>query len=103
MAHRTSIGYNARESGVVECVQFHHGVKETDACVDLAKEDRYGKGPGVFKPMDTDIWQPHVQCTSYSSYILDERWLRSEEHTSELQSRGHLVCRHLLAKKDHQT
>src|SRR5205809_4662519 len=24
---------------------------------------------------------------------------RSEEHTSELQSRLHLVCRHLLAKK----
>src|SRR5690625_6092749 len=23
---------------------------------------------------------------------------RSEEHTSELQSRGHLVCRHLLEK-----
>src|SRR5690625_6719184 len=27
------------------------------------------------------------------------RWLRSEEHTSELQSRGHLVCRLLLEKK----
>src|SRR5690625_5747147 len=26
-------------------------------------------------------------------------WLRSEEHTSELQSRGHLVCRLLLEKK----
>src|SRR5690625_6020976 len=26
-------------------------------------------------------------------------WLRSEEHTSELQSRGHLVCRHLLENK----
>src|SRR5690625_5708230 len=25
--------------------------------------------------------------------------LRSEEHTSELQSRGHVVCRLLLAKK----
>src|SRR5690625_6510241 len=25
---------------------------------------------------------------------------RSEEHTSELQSRGHLVCRLLLAKKN---
>src|SRR5439155_21140648 len=25
---------------------------------------------------------------------------RSEEHTSELQSRGHLVCRLLLEKKD---
>src|SRR5437870_7897884 len=27
------------------------------------------------------------------------RILRSEEHTSELQSRGHLVCRLLLEKK----
>src|SRR5690625_6921563 len=27
--------------------------------------------------------------------------LRSEEHTSELQSRGHLVCRLLLDKKKH--
>src|SRR5437870_8416400 len=27
------------------------------------------------------------------------RVLRSEEHTSELQSRGHLVCRLLLEKK----
>src|SRR5439155_11846761 len=27
------------------------------------------------------------------------RWVRSEEHTSELQSRGHLVCRLLLEKK----
>src|SRR5437870_11423696 len=28
-----------------------------------------------------------------------ERPFRSEEHTSELQSRGHLVCRLLLEKK----
>src|SRR5690625_4486458 len=28
------------------------------------------------------------------------RVLRSEEHTSELQSRGHLVCRRLLEKKN---
>src|SRR5437660_5418726 len=27
--------------------------------------------------------------------------LRSEEHTSELQSRGHLVCRLLLEKKNY--
>src|SRR5690625_6795959 len=27
-------------------------------------------------------------------------WERSEEHTSELQSRGHLVCRLLLEKKN---
>src|SRR5207253_10722384 len=33
-----------------------------------------------------------------------KRWrnsARSEEHTSELQSRGHLVCRLLLEKKKH--
>src|SRR5690625_7116907 len=29
--------------------------------------------------------------------------LRSEEHTSELQSRGHLVCRLLLEKKNQYT
>src|SRR5690625_5948092 len=28
-----------------------------------------------------------------------DRFQRSEEHTSELQSRGHLVCRLLLEKK----
>src|SRR5690625_7113570 len=39
----------------------------------------------------------------YSTY--DDRYIniarkrRSEEHTSELQSRGHLVCRLLLEKK----
>src|SRR5690625_6088898 len=27
------------------------------------------------------------------------KYVRSEEHTSELQSRGHLVCRLLLEKK----
>src|SRR5215510_2950643 len=34
-------------------------------------------------------------CGSHSS--------RSEEHTSELQSRGHLVCRLLLEKKNKNT
>src|SRR5690625_6618469 len=31
---------------------------------------------------------------------IDRRSMRSEEHTSELQSRGHLVCRLLLATKN---
>src|SRR5690554_7690907 len=30
---------------------------------------------------------------------MDEKGFRSEEHTSELQSRPHLVCRLLLEKK----
>src|SRR5439155_13567151 len=32
----------------------------------------------------------------------DRNAVRSEEHTSELQSRGHLVCRLLLEKKKRQ-
>src|SRR5690625_6800805 len=34
----------------------------------------------------------------YYAYLNPD--LRSEEHTSELQSRGHLVCRLLLEKKN---
>src|SRR5690625_5602219 len=34
------------------------------------------------------------------NYEEDFRKLRSEEHTSELQSRGHLVCRLLLENKN---
>src|SRR5690625_6679778 len=34
--------------------------------------------------------------------VVSTRVLRSEEHTSELQSRGHLVCRLLLEKKNNQ-
>src|SRR2546422_5667376 len=34
---------------------------------------------------------------------LSKGWARSEEHTSELQSRLHLVCRLLLEKKKNKT
>src|SRR2546422_7403362 len=36
-------------------------------------------------------------CSRYVAVLVDQR--RSEEHTSELQSRLHLVCRLLLEKK----
>src|SRR6266508_5826408 len=38
---------------------------------------------------------PHAIETEYEYHMAG----RSEEHTSELQSRGHLVCRLLLEKK----
>src|SRR2546422_2845991 len=37
----------------------------------------------------------------YISYAVWSSDVRSEEHTSELQSRLHLVCRLLLEKKKH--
>src|SRR5690625_5411887 len=38
-------------------------------------------------------------CGLYANELLTRTLPRSEEHTSELQSRGHLVCRLLLEKK----
>src|SRR5437870_7889532 len=48
------------------------------------------------------VVQPDIVMASLaprSFRNLDGRAGRSEEHTSELQSRGHLVCRLLLEKK----
>src|SRR2546422_1622959 len=40
-----------------------------------------------------------LDATAADLFVRDE--IRSEEHTSELQSRLHLVCRLLLEKKKH--
>src|SRR5438445_2502047 len=37
--------------------------------------------------------------TQSCNFVRPDRWYRSEEHTSELQSRQYLVCRLLLEKK----
>src|SRR5216684_7669961 len=39
------------------------------------------------------------QAPQHGFYFIDSNEARSEEHTSELQSRLHLVCRLLLEKK----
>src|SRR3712207_8600932 len=45
-------------------------------------------------------WRPPTRpATSTSPRSGCVRWPRSEEHTSELQSRQYLVCRPLLRKK----
>src|SRR5699024_12600775 len=53
-----------------------------------------------------EIMGPYSRPTASQSYVVqcqDGQWLalhmRSEEHTSELQSRSELVCRLLLDKK----
>src|SRR5690625_6313206 len=50
-------------------------------------------GAGVLAPEQTHAFRNLllIGCTW---------WARSEEHTSELQSRGHLVCRLLPEKKE---
>src|SRR3989442_4516041 len=46
------------------------------------------------------IWQPDVAFDRGDARVVRLGELRSEEHTSELQSRPHLVCRLLLEKKN---
>src|SRR5437870_9076258 len=45
------------------------------------------------------LTEPPQQAAGQYHFLAGER---SEEHTSELQSRGHLVCRLLLEKKKKQ-
>src|SRR5689334_17886865 len=45
------------------------------------------------------LWCPQIIVVVAYGRILPKTILRSEEHTSELQSQFHLVCRLLLEKK----
>src|SRR5690625_6866222 len=54
----------------------------------------------TLKLLSQQIDQLHPHVTKIGQFLsLQVYSLRSEEHTSELQSRGHLVCRLLLEKK----
>src|SRR2546422_6721116 len=53
-----------------------------------------GRGGGVRRGDPHHRHRGECQAARHSP-----RWRRSEEHTSELQSRLHLVCRLLLEKK----
>src|SRR5690625_4124814 len=48
---------------------------------------------------EQEISSPIASATSIRRELILQDQIRSEEHTSELQSRGHLVCRLLLEKK----
>src|SRR5439155_2078600 len=58
---------------------------------------------GVASFEDVDLGDGHVESplsvVTFSRSTCAISGSRSEEHTSELQSRGHLVCRLLLEKK----
>src|SRR5690625_7049265 len=47
-----------------------------------------------------DEWRPNDAVYDLIGVFAGADDTRSEEHTSELQSRGHLVCRLLLEKKN---
>src|SRR2546423_7884503 len=72
-------------------------VRRTDACIgDEAHRDRrYSKDRQRCREGPELLWQTGLCCTQNE----DHPYIRSEEHTSELQSLAYLVCRLLLEKK----
>src|SRR5690625_6974435 len=58
----------------------------------------FERNDSIFKKVKIQLKNPGF---SRYFYLIDNEQFRSEEHTSELQSRGHLVCRLLLEKKKH--
>lgn len=74
IAQRVSEAYFAQESDVVRALKIHRGRanRPEHRCTQLELIDKYGWGAGVYKPTDTEIFHPHVNCTSWYSYVLKE-------------------------------
>src|SRR5690625_5761515 len=85
---------------IIDGMMVADGIAHTD---ELTPEDFQGLGwqllyyaeytGAVHQPMN---WETYMQYVNDTPIYNEDR---SEEHTSELQSRGHLVCRLLLDKK----
>ncbi|MDQ0270727.1 hypothetical protein [Cytobacillus purgationiresistens] len=79
-AYRVGSAHSAKRSDVVQWVKItdnghRHKGHSTHRCYQLAREDRYGQGAGIYDPMDSEIYSPHPGCSSYITYVLDERYL----------------------------
>ncbi|WP_141431907.1 hypothetical protein [Bacillus sp. 03113] len=74
-AHRVADAYCAQRSPVVQAVRIHRGKADRPEhrCSQLEQEDRYGMGSGVYLPSDSEVFNPHVNCTSFLTYVLTEK------------------------------
>src|SRR5690625_6605873 len=75
--NKLSIAQIAKKAGIARKTIYNHAeLKERcDQAIHIQDLEQSNKNPNIKKP------------------ISGRELLRSEEHTSELQSRGHLVCR----------
>src|SRR5690625_5350400 len=101
-----ALGSNASDGGGSDPDPSDGGGAETEEPT-AAAPDNPAPEPADYPGMDEETPEGAEQALRY--YIAVVYWgyqtgdtetlERSEEHTSELQSRGHLVCRLLLEKK----
>src|SRR3989442_4537184 len=79
---------------------FRSMVKLAPILKEIAKDVRVGGHDGS-RSHDGKLHEPFA--LSRRGWERAQEYHRSEEHTSELQSRPHLVCRLLLEKKKQQS
>src|SRR5690625_6774386 len=87
----------ARKGMVNNCFNAFITEKLAAAGIPTHFERRLSDVESLVKKLDMIPVECEVRNIAAGSLV--KRLGRSEEHTSELQSRGHLVCRLLLEKK----
>src|SRR5690625_5755506 len=70
-----------------------NGIPLLDPFSDEAEDEA---NVSYFNMLQIDETMGHLEIPSINVHLPIYHGIRSEEHTSELQSRGHLVCRLLL-------
>src|SRR5690554_7118578 len=86
---------------LIRTIPFSHLQDECQQVVDLRRSGTYAINAGLARlhsgGTKRQLRRFHQRCSVRRGTRVRKR--RSEEHTSELQSRPHLVCRLLLEKK----
>src|SRR3989449_7662700 len=73
------------------------------ACKYVKERKQFGHPIGEYQAVQFQLAQAATELEAARLMVYNSARLRSEEHTSELQSRLHLVCRLLLEKKKTET
>src|SRR5437660_12102319 len=84
--------------GVLLCHRIGHRA-DLHSFPTRRSSDLGGEGPDPVRQRVVDEGGPEKDEETVRATLVYDPLARSEEHTSELQSRGHLVCRLLLEKK----
>src|SRR5690625_7114897 len=96
-----AILYGAEQEAVsleIDHNELFHSLRNDDFHASILDMFLDGKKQQVL--LRTVQWHPYKPTVLHADF--QRVRARSEEHTSELQSRGHLVCRLLLEKKKGQ-
>lgn len=72
-AYRYQFGETSSRNGF-DWIKLHesfprHPRRQYHRCYSLAHEDRYGRGAGIFRSTDVEIYYPHPQCTSWLEVV----------------------------------